>query len=223
MKSAHTALLATGLSLALAGAGCGGSDDSTTNSATQPPASTATTAQPPEEPVELLGATLTTATAGKPGVVVQSVNQDELSRLRTADVIVAFNGEPVTSAQGLVAAVEKVGLGESFKITVVRGSKHFELNELKAATTFLGVDVQDQEEGGKGALVVEVAPGSPAAKAGLRKGDLIVAVDDTTIGKTDDLLEAVGVQSPGDEIQVSAERGSKDVNVTATLVRRPAG
>src|SRR4029079_18242172 len=105
-----------------------------------------------------------------------------------------------------------------FTIRVVRGSKKFTLTEVQSPTAFLGTQVQD---GKGGALVVGIAPGSPAAEAGIKEDDVIVAVDGDPIGGGDDLLNAVGTHAPGDEIPITVERDGKRVDLRATLIENP--
>jgi S1-C subfamily serine protease len=84
-----------------------------------------------------------------------------------------------------------------------------------------------------GALVQDVAPGSPAAKAGLRAGktetdlglriggDLIVKVDGVEINEPPDVARAIADNKPGDVIQVQFYRGKKLRTVQVTLGKRP--
>lgn len=51
-----------------------------------------------------------------------------------------------------------------------------------------------------GAQIVGVADGSPAAKAGLARGDVITAVDGKDIGSGDDLATLIGARKPGDTV-----------------------
>jgi S1-C subfamily serine protease len=199
---------------ALGGFGCGGGDDSTTTTSST---STATV-EGAGETTEFLGATLTTATAGESGVVVIAIAPGSKSRLREGDVIVEAEGKPVASPEELLDAVGKPELGGEFTIKVVRGSKRFTLTEVQSPTAFLGTQVTD---GKAGAVVVGVAPDGPAEKAGVREDDVIVAVDDEPIRSGDDLLNAVGTHSPGDEITITVERGGKQVEVRATLIENP--
>lgn len=54
-----------------------------------------------------------------------------------------------------------------------------------------------------GALVSEVIPDSPAARAGLQPGALIVAVDDVPVTPEQGLGELIGRYQPGDEVSIS--------------------
>jgi S1-C subfamily serine protease len=213
--------LLTGSLLALGLIGCGDTSDSTSTAATPAERSTTTQAQSPPGATDFFGASLTSATAGEPGVVVQSVRPDSKSQLKRGDVIVAFNGTPVASPDELVNAAGTPKVGDRFKIKVVRGSHRFTLVEVQSPTAYLGADVRDATGGAHGALVVRVAAHSPAAAAGLRHGDLITAIDRDPVRSVDDLLQVIATHSPGDEVRIAATRGSRQLEVTATLAERP--
>jgi membrane-associated protease RseP (regulator of RpoE activity) len=79
----------------------------------------------------------------------------------------------------------------------------------------IGVFIQDLNEGlndyfsvpgGKGALVVEVVDDSPAEKAGIRAGDVIVSVDGKEVSDGDDLRKLVAKHDGGDRVTLEAYR-----------------
>src|SRR5205085_5725240 len=67
-----------------------------------------------------------------------------------------------------------------------------------------------------GALVVQVAPNSPAARAGIQHGDVIHKVDRTEIKSSEELAKAISALQAG-KYQVMIERKSKPVYVEITL------
>jgi serine protease Do/serine protease DegQ len=69
----------------------------------------------------------------------------------------------------------------------------------------------------KGALITEVVPDSPAAKAGLKPGDLVVAIDGTPIDDAQDLRNAQGLKPVGTTLTLDVQRGSKHLQVSAKL------
>jgi S1-C subfamily serine protease len=88
----------------------------------------------------------------------------------------------------------------------------------------------------KGVLVESVQPGSPAAKAGIRDGqitaqleganvqiggDIIVALDGKTIVTSQGLGTVVAGKKPGDKMKITVLRGGKRKTLTATLGKRP--
>ena len=75
--------------------------------------------------------------------------------------------------------------------------------------------------GQRGALVEGLVPGSPAERAGLKKGDVIVAVGDTPVTGPADLTRRIASQPPGQQIQLTIVRSGKRSTVTAELERLP--
>jgi S1-C subfamily serine protease len=72
-----------------------------------------------------------------------------------------------------------------------------------------------------GALVLGVAPGSPAAAGGVRPGDVIVRLDGTDIHSADDLSAALRTKKPGDEVVLVVVRGGERTELRVTLGSRP--
>ena len=71
-------------------------------------------------------------------------------------------------------------------------------------------------EDGKGAVVSQVVPDSPAAKAGLRVGDVITAVDGRAVDAPRDLVRVAGTAAQGSKLTLSVLRrdGTKEIAVT---------
>jgi putative serine protease PepD len=72
-----------------------------------------------------------------------------------------------------------------------------------------------------GAQITSVEAGSPASRAGLRRGDLITAVDDKPITSTQQFIETVATDSPGQTISVKVKRAGKTINITLQLGTQP--
>ncbi|MCU1522152.1 MAG: signal protein [Arthrobacter sp.] len=68
-----------------------------------------------------------------------------------------------------------------------------------------------------GALVIEVAQGGPAAKAGLQPGDIITQFDAQKIASVTDLLAAVRKKEPGQQSDIGFQRGQETKSVKVTL------
>jgi putative serine protease PepD len=85
----------------------------------------------------------------------------------------------------------------------------------KVSHPFIGVSVNDAENGG--ALVGTVEPNSPAAKAGLQKGDIVTKIGDTEINDSDDLVSAVQSGKVGDQLPVTYTRNGDQRTTTVTL------
>ncbi len=65
-----------------------------------------------------------------------------------------------------------------------------------------------------------VVPGSPAEIVGLVKGDIVVAMDDLTIGNLSDLSNALKTMKPDQAVEIIFVRNGKELSTTATLKKR---
>jgi S1-C subfamily serine protease len=84
---------------------------------------------------------------------------------------------------------------------------------------WLGVSINDTADG---VTVIAIASGSPAEDAGLRMGDVILAVDGTEITSAAMLVETIQSYVPGDEVSLTVESRGEEREVTVTLGERPA-
>jgi putative serine protease PepD len=69
----------------------------------------------------------------------------------------------------------------------------------------------------RGALAEEILPGLGAARAGLRKGDVITKVGDTAVNGTDQLLVAIRAHKSGDTIQLGYSRNGSPQSAAVTV------
>src|SRR5262249_5723667 len=70
-----------------------------------------------------------------------------------------------------------------------------------------------------GALVAEVANGSPAAKAGVKSGDVIVEYNGRKVGRSEDLPRAVAETPIGRDVPLTVIRDGKRVSLQAHVAR----
>ena len=91
---------------------------------------------------------------------------------------------------------------------------------------YLGVSVRPMspeggESGQKGVVVDGVVEGAPAEKAGVKKGDVIVAVNDQPILTPPELTRRIVGMAPGTRVELSVVRDGKPLKVPVELGRRP--
>jgi len=95
------------------------------------------------------------------------------------------------------------------------------------AKAWLGVSVK-QSDKPAGLAIKHVVADSPAAGAGLERGDVITAIDGQAVAKFDDLKNAVEAKAVGDEVTLSVVKNGRDhldagaEDFKATLKARPA-
>ncbi len=194
---------AVALALLLAGCGGNGSGDSTTTSA----------------PVAVphLGIVLAAAPAGESGALVRSLLRNGVrSLLRPGDLIVVVNGTRAKSAAQVRALLTRQSLGDRLTLTVLRGSRRLTFAETLSPNAYLGAEVRSNGP----AAVMRVAPGSPAARAGLAPGDTIVAIDGRPISGARAVLAALATRHAGDTVRIEVARGSRRLRLTAVLGER---
>jgi S1-C subfamily serine protease len=94
-------------------------------------------------------------------------------------------------------------------------------NGQPSASGYLGVQLQRRTDGGSGALVAQVFPGSGAETAGIKVGDVVVDVDGQAISGQAALIATIRDLAPGDHTLVSLVRDGKPFDVTVVLGERP--
>ena len=94
-----------------------------------------------------------------------------------------------------------------------------------AEHAFLGVSLADgtASDGTSqraGAEVSQISQGTPAAQAGLQKGDVVVAVDGERVDSALALVANIRERGVGDKVSLTVLRGGKQLDLTATLVAK---
>ena len=141
--------------------------------------------------------------------------------------LVNLRGEAV----GISAAVssEAQGIGFAIPSNVARAVLVQLREEGRVRRGYLGIELHELDpdlaemmglRDARGALVVDVSAEGAAARAGLRRWDVITAVDDAAIDDGDDLVRTISGLRPGTAIRLSLMRDGRDVTVSARLAER---
>ena len=151
-----------------------------------------------------------------------------ISALQTDAAINPGNsGGPLVDATGAVIGVNSaiaslgssgssqsgsIGLGFAIPINQARKTADQLIKNGKATYPVIGVAV-DMNYNSGGALIARktsaILPGGPAAKAGLRPGDLITAIDGMKVNTPEELIVEIRTHSVGDEVTITYLRGKK--------------
>lgn len=100
----------------------------------------------------------------------------------------------------------------------------------RVARGFLGVQPQTLDpdlraalkvQAERGAVVADVFEDTPAARAGLASGDVVLDVDGTPVASDRDLVKAIGGRRPGDKVALRVERDGKIKELKVVLSERP--
>jgi serine protease Do len=94
--------------------------------------------------------------------------------------------------------------------------------QTKASRAYLGILMAPAGEEGKGVLVREVTPDSPAAKACLKKGDRVVKVNVGEVRDIKNFSRDIASHKPGDKLRIGILRDGKEQTLTVTLGERTA-
>jgi S1-C subfamily serine protease len=126
----------------------------------------------------------------------------------------------LAAAGGFFAASAALSEGrgqENTRLQVVPREPEVEAPGLGRA--FVGLVLADEPQGG-GVRITQVISGSPADDAGLKKGDIITAVDGRSVSSVDDVRGALENKSPGGRVTFSVRRDGQEEEVAITLGRR---
>jgi putative serine protease PepD len=138
------------------------------------------------------------------------------------------SGGPLLDAQahviGVNAQIESDsggsdGVGFAIPSNTIKSIASQLIGSGKAVHAFLGVELGSN---GASARVVTVRTGTPAAKAGLQAGDVIVSLGGTKVSSADELRAAINARKPGDRVGVTFVRNGKRHTVSLTLASRPS-
>ena len=86
---------------------------------------------------------------------------------------------------------------------------------------WLGVDLDTTAHKHAGAAIAAVNRGGPAARAGLRPGDLVTAINGERVESTRELIRDVSAVNPGGTARLHVRRGAQSLDVSVVVGRRP--
>jgi serine protease Do len=151
----------------------------------------------------------------------------------TAPLLPGSSGGPVLNAAGQLLGINTNRLGEGFYLAIpadeaLRGRIDALARGESVQPPQLGVAIAPGHVArrlrravglpdAEGLLIREVSEDSPAARAGLARGDLIVAVGGQAIGGIDDLSGALRAAGPGGTVELTVLRGTEERSVHVVL------
>ncbi|WP_306817859.1 trypsin-like peptidase domain-containing protein [Archangium lipolyticum] len=142
------------------------------------------------------------------------------------------SGGPLFNMRGEVVGVNTAiisqgqGIGFAVPINMVKDLLPNLRKNGQLQRGWMGVVIDERSQVGtpqqRAAVVKEVYPSSPAAQAGMRVGDQVVAVNGRQVDSYQQLLRKVAMLAPGTEAKLTLVRGGAQQEVTLKLAARPA-
>ncbi len=138
------------------------------------------------------------------------------------------SGGPVFNMDGQVIGVSSVivsptgasvGIGFAIPSEAVSRTVTQLLAKGSIERGWLGVSVEDRDTG---VTIATLDRSGPAAKAGIRAGDVVTAVNGDKIETSRGLIRAVAVVTPGNSVRLTIRRLGREMEVSVNVGRRPA-
>lgn len=142
------------------------------------------------------------------------------------------SGGPLFSMEGEVIGINtaiyspsgaNAGIGFAVPSDLARPAIEQLLRGGRIERGWLGVGLEDAEElgRGRGAFVTSVFSNSPAARAGVRRGDVVVSLNGERVDNARQLVRGVATLPPGQSIRIGVQRGNRAQELTVQIGRRP--
>ncbi len=140
------------------------------------------------------------------------------------------SGGPLVDATGAVIGINSairtlggdangsIGLGFAIPVNYAENVAQELIRTGKAVHSTMGINAKSATDGiTDGAQVQNVVTGGPAAKAGIREGDVITKVGNRAVGGADELVVAVDAHRVGESVTVTLSRSGKALSVQVVL------
>ncbi len=147
--------------------------------------------------------------------------------IKKDDRIVAIDGQPILTAADVKKRISQAYAGDTLRMVVKRGDQQIpcDVQLVDKLVPFqhgmFGILPRRTPGGPEGVEVRYVYPESPAAKAGIKPGDILLKLGEEAVADRYDLIAKIGAMQPGDTARFAIRHGEKAREVSAVLVPLP--
>jgi serine protease Do len=141
--------------------------------------------------------------------------------VKAGDVVVSMNGKPLSSFAALRAEVGSLPIGTKLQLGLLRDGKPVSVtvelqqstqDKVQSATIYTGIegaDLSNDSGSDKGVRVDNVKPGSAAARIGLKKGDVILGVNQQRVANLGELRKILDTKPS--VLALNVKRGDSSI------------
>jgi Do/DeqQ family serine protease len=154
-----------------------------------------------------------------------------INRGNSGGALVNTNGELIgINSQILSPSGGNIGIGFAIPSNMAKAVMDQLMKTGKVRRGMLGVTIQPVTAdlaasmnlpAARGAIVTSVTPGGPADRAGIKRGDVITAVNNQPINDPNSLRNTVAGMAPGSNTSVTVQRNGRDQNLSVALAELP--
>lgn len=143
----------------------------------------------------------------------------EVVGVNTLGIPTDAQGQPV---QGLFFAIPANAVKQITGRLIADGKVVYPFFGISSVPVTQDVAAQAGLTATHGVYVAEVTAGGPAEAAGIKVGDVILAIDGQTVDEQHSFVEVLFLHKPGDAVKADIQHGDKTSTVSVTLGERPA-
>jgi S1-C subfamily serine protease len=153
---------------------------------------------------------------------------DQLVRLDVT-LYPGFSGGPLVDGEGRIVGINTSGLSRVMAVAIPVATVNRTVKDLlekgRIARGYLGLGMHPVRlpDGRAGVIVIHVQPDSPAGKAGVFVGDVLLTLNGAPLTDNDDVHAQLGPESIGKRLQAAIVRGGADTKLEIAVGERTKG
>jgi S1-C subfamily serine protease len=138
-----------------------------------------------------------------------------------------FGGAPLMNLKGEVVGIIISGIdgGGACYALPIEAAEKLRMDYIRFGEPrygWVGADVEDQHtDEGLRVRIAELGPGSPAAEAGLKEGDIVSKIGGVNVSTAEDVIDASFFLTAGDKVPIAIQRDGREMSVEVRPAKHP--